>query len=463
MSDVFKPTYHRKIPESAKTVTRDGKTFAKIRLRNGQILEGEVLGEGKKCRLQTTEYYARIKQPDGRTVRVPLEVTDKEAAQQLRAKLQKEADQQRAGLIDRFAKHLLQPLIGCPKPLPKRVHLRDRWGRITKFRSELAIGDLQAAIQGSHLEDYSVHLFSSGRSAAHRWETVRTIRRICIDCKFRQIQDLNAGALDQYLANMINSGRTFRTRNASLKAMRAFNSWMTKSERIPRDPFAMLSVVNEASDPNRRLRRPLTPEEFFQLLEAAERGSEIEAITGIERAILYLVAAWTGLRRKELAAILRMHLNLENDPAVVHLPGVFTKAKRDDQPIPLHPVVAERLNIWLKSRNLKPSEPVFNLRTRGGKLRKTSKMMQLDCAAAGLPYVGDFGVADFHSHRVAFITNLCRTADFSVAVDLARHSDPKLTAKIYDRVRLEDRVAAINGLAPPRLTEIVSAGNHSQE
>jgi integrase len=347
--------------------------------------------------------------------------------------------------------------------LPKRTHLRDKWKRITRFKSELAIDDLKAAIRGSHLEDYGVHLFSSGRSTNHLWETVRTIRRICIECNFRQIQDMNSGELDQYLANMIDCGRTFRTRNASLKAMRAFIRWMIQSERMPRDPFAMLTVVNEASDPNRRSRRTLTPDEFARLIRAAERGPTIEGITGTERAIIYMVAAWTGLRRKELAATMRMHLNLENDPPFVHLPGVDTKAKRDDQPIPLHPVVAVRLRDWINSRNLKQIEPVFHLRTRGGKLRKTNKMMQLDCAAAGLPYVGDLDVADFHSHRVAFITNLCRTADFSVAVDLARHSDPKLTAKIYDRVRLEDRVAAINGLAPPRLTEIDSAGNHSQE
>ena len=76
-------------------------------------------------------------------------------------------------------------------------------------------------------------------------------------------------------------------------------------------------------------------------------------------------------------------------------------------------------------------------------------MMERDCEAAGITYVGDLGVADFHSHRVAFITHLCRTADLSTVVDVARHSDPKLTAKTYDRVRLENRVAAINGLSLP--------------
>jgi integrase len=149
------------------------------------------------------------------------------------------------------------------------------------------------------------------------------------------------------------------------------------------------------------------------------------------------------------------HLSLESDPPFVHLPAVDTKAKRDDQPIPLHPMIAERLGAWLKVRNPRPGEPIFHLKTCSGRLRKTSKMMKHDCISAGLPYVGDLGVADFHSHRMAFITNLCRTADFSTVVDLARHSDPKLTAKIYDRVRLENRVAAINSLTPPQLKGLV--------
>ncbi len=78
----------------------------------------------------------------------------------------------------------------------------------------------------------------------------------------------------------------------------------------------------------------------------------------------------------------------------------------------------------------------------------------------GFTYAGDLGIVDFHSHRVAFITHLCRTADFSTVVDLARHSDPKLTSKIYDRVRLENRVAAINGLPLP--TESIPASRQDR-
>ena len=447
MSDVFKPTYHCKIPKDAKFITKRGKRYARFTQRSGRVVEGEVLPDGKRCRVETPEYYARIRQQDGRTRRVPLGVTDKESARQLRAQFQRESDQQKAGLIDPLTAHNRRPLIGSMKKLPVRRHKRNRHGRIVRFACALQREDLQKAIEGSHLADYVVHLQGAGRSDKHIGEIVRTIRRVCIACRFRKINNLGANVLDRHLADMIADGKSHRTRNGALKSLRAFTNWLVNSDRLGKGPFKTLSSVSEEADPNRRLRRHLLAEEFSQLIAAAEKGLEIESVPGPERAILYLVASWTGLRRKELSDLTLAHLSLKSDPPFVHIPAAVTKAKRDDQPIPLHPFVAGKLQEYLKHQE--KGKPIFHLRTRRGRLRKTSKMMRLDCEAAGIPYVGDLGVADFHSHRVAFVTNLCRTADFSTAVDLARHSDPKLTAKVYDRVRLENRTAAINGLFLP--------------
>lgn len=379
-------------------------------------------------------------------------MTDREAARRLAAQRQRQADQFKAGLIDALTEHRRRPLIGSMRELGKRPHERNRNDRIVRFARELHREDLQRAIVNSHLADYVVHLQSSRRSEKHIWEIVRVIRRVCIACKFQSIDDLQASVLDSYLAKLIEEGKSYRTRNGALKSLRAFVTWLVNNERIARSPFRRLATIGEQADPNRRRRRSLTAEEFTRLLAATEKGPIIESIPGSERATLYLLASWTGLRRKELSYLTMAHLSLESDPPYVHVPAAMTKAKRDDQPIPLHPFVAERLRKWLEQRGGIGDRPIFHLRTRSGALRKASKMMQLDCEAAGLPYIGDLGVADFHSHRVAFITNLCRTADFSTVVDLARHSDPKLTANIYDRVRLENRTAAINGLPTPLIT-----------
>jgi integrase len=450
MGDVFRPTFHRAIPADAKFVVRGGVRYARFRPSKGRIIEGVVLPDGKRCRVETRDYYARIRDSLGRQRRVPLGVTDQEAARQLRAKLQREADQKKAGLLDEYAESRRRPLVGSMKELPKCKHQRDRFGRIIRLSSELAWEQLKRAMEGSHLGDFEVHLRATDRSETHIRETIRVVRRAAIACGFQFVDDLEAGKLDRYLVNLIDANKSRRTRNGALKALRSMVSWMIRTDRLGRDPFRGISTVNEEADPNRRHRRALTPKELAKVVQAAEQSSEtIEGVAGPTRAMLYLVAAATGLRRKELSELERRHLSLAANP-YVHIPAASTKAKRDDHPIPLHPFVAERLRAWLSSRQILKSDRIFDLTTDSGRLRKTSKMMKGDCEAAGVPYLGDIGVADFHSHRVAFITQLCRTcSDFSTIVDLARHRDPKLTAKVYDRVRLENRTAAIGSLPMP--------------
>jgi len=251
------------------------------------------------------------------------------------------------------------------------------------------------------------------------------------------------------LVTLVTVGKRYRTRNAALKSTRAFINWTHRTNRIAQNPFKTIATLNEAADPNRRQRRALTADEFTKLLAATENAGVIEGLDGPQRRILYLMAAWTGLRKSELAALKITDLVLDGDPPFVHLPAAVAKARRDDQPIPLHPFVASQVSEWLRNRTQAKLVTVFDLMTRGGYLRKTSKMMEMDCASAGIPYHGDLGTSDFHSIRVQFITALCRSADFSTAVELARHKDPRLTSRVYDRVRLEDRTAAINGLALP--------------
>jgi hypothetical protein len=123
MADVFRPCYHAALPADAKISVKGGEKCARFRNQRGRIVEGPVL-PGGKVRLRTDEYYARIRHTDGRILRVNLHVTDQEAARQLRAQKQREADQRKAGIIDAFDQHRRTPLIGGMTELPKTVHER---------------------------------------------------------------------------------------------------------------------------------------------------------------------------------------------------------------------------------------------------------------------------------------------------------------------------------------------------
>ena len=143
--------------------------------------------------------------------------------------------------------------------------------------------------------------------------------------------------------------------------------------------------------------------------------------------------------------------------------------------MPLHPYVLERLTAWLSSKNLEPSEPLFQLKTtpKPGSTRvhwrKASKMMKRDLEAARniwlaestsetirserqrsdfLAYCDSKGrFADFHANRHTFISRLGRSRRFlNDGPKLARHSDPRLTSNIYDHLEEDEKVKAIGTL-----------------
>ena len=84
-------------------------------------------------------------------------------------------------------------------------------------------------------------------------------------------------------------------------------------------------------------------------------------------------------------------------------------------------------------------------------------MLRLDLEAAGIPYTveGPDGplYADFHALRHSYIALLDKSgATLKEAMQLARHSDPKLTMARYGRAQLHDLAEAV-GRLPALLAE----------
>src|SRR5262249_44727154 len=133
---------------------------------------------------------------------------------------------------------------------------------------------------------------------------------------------------------------------------------------------------------------------------------------------------------------------------IVRLPGRRTKNKQAAfQPIPAD--VAAALRGYLQGRD--PAAPVWEK----GRLKDIVVALRHDLEAAGIPYVveGPDGppVFDFHGLRHSYVLLLEHTgASVKQAMQLARHSDPKLTMARYGRVQLHDLGATVERL--PSLT-----------
>jgi integrase len=210
------------------------------------------------------------------------------------------------------------------------------------------------------------------------------------------------------------------SRHAYARAIKQFYRWLTDEQYLERNPLASwrLGAVKESQE--RYPRDRFQSDELAKLIVTA-RNSErsIEGYTGELRSWVYLIAALTGYRRSELAALTPASFDLAARTVII--PGKFTK--NGDQAVqPLHRQLAEELRPWLA--------------TQAGHLfpglagKRTRKMIKLDLEEAEIPHKTEVGVRCFHSLRNSYISGLLDQGVPLTAVQrLARHSTPTLTAK----------------------------------
>ena len=231
-----------------------------------------------------------------------------------------------------------------------------------------------------------------------------------------------------------------------------------KDRRSPANPFAHLSRLNERVDV-RHERRALNSDELSRTIHTAERSEKtFRGLNGSTRTMLYRLAAMTGLRANELASLTPASFDLAADTPSVTLAAGYSKRRREDV-LPLHPDLAARLRQWLSGRErASDGESVILTlnRVAGAKSErlfpgtwpdKAAEMFRIDLEAAGIGYATDAGIADFHSLRHTFISNLAAGGVHpKLAQQLARHSTITLTMDRYSHVGLLDMNAALKSL-----------------
>ena len=291
------------------------------------------------------------------------------------------------------------------------------------------------------------------------------MKKVLAGCQFQRITDLSPTRVSEYLASRRSAGLSAQSSNHYLRAIKSFTRWMVRERRMPEDILVHLSRQNVQAD-RRRVRRSLENAEFVSLLRAASSGDRFRELSSSDREMLYLVAAYTGLRASELASLTPESFDLDSKLPTVAVEAACSKHRRKDI-LPLHPKLADRLRSWIAD---KVSEHVVAIplrsdvldRNRQGRAgqalwpgtwpERAARMLRRDLAAAGIAYVDESGqVFDFHSLRHQFISNLAKSgAHPKVAQQLARHSDINLTMQEYTHLGLVDLTQAIEALpAPP--------------
>jgi integrase len=372
---------------------------------------------------QTPNWYCELKDPSGVMRRFP-GFTDRTATEELGRKIERLVAFRVAG--------------GAPDPT-LAAWIAGLHSRLRSRLEELGILDARrhAATRPIRelLEAFRESLCARERTPKHVAQVVARAERLLESAGVRVWNDLGAIEIERALKAERERGLSAQTSNHLLSAVRQFARWVVLNGMAPEDPLRVLRPLNVRMD-RRLVRRALEPDELQALLRAAMSGPVRQGMTGPERALLYRLAAESGLRANELRSLTVASFELASDRPTVRLQAGASKRRREDV-LPLQTKMARALKAHLGECD--HAEPAFALLASW----RAAEMLAEDRDAAGID-VSDGLAVDFHSLRHTFISNLVRAGVTPRVVQaLARHSTPMLTFGVYAHLGADDERQAL--------------------
>ena len=333
---------------------------------------------------------------DPKYTRLSLGVTDKRVAERKLEELVRDLERERAGLLS-----------------PKGE--RDA--------AAMPLSDL--------LEQFIEELKARGRSRDYWRKIEQRVQRVLTDLSWKYLRDVNR---EQYLAwrrkLTVETTLNPRTINHFTDAVRNFLGWLVQGNRLSANPFVSITPLETRGRESKR-RRALTDEEARRLIAVSPK-----------RKLVYLLALRSGLRRKELELLRWSDVFLDGPQPRLVVRAANAKSKREEA-IPLTSEVVDALVA------AKPSPGAVGRVFSSG--IPNHHTFRADLEKAGIPYKDREGqTVDFHGLRKTFCTSLARAGvTLQTAMRLMRHTDPKLTARVYvdaGQLPTSDAVASLPSL-----------------
>ncbi|GBD35307.1 Tyrosine recombinase XerC [bacterium HR36] len=376
---------------------------------------------------QTQNYYIRLKDYRyNKWLNIPTETKCKKLARRL------------ANLLDKFAEQVafnnvepstLQAIMQLPEKLINQL-----------IRHGLLSETIIAARANLHdlLKDFIQCLRAKGRTHNHCRTVERMVQTIVRHCGFRHWHDFSAKKVEEFITNLrTEKNLSIKRCNHYIGAMKQFCRWLVDNGILSENPLRGLKKDDPEKD-RRRVRRVPTDSELSQLLQQTRASGPSFGLSGEERYRLYLFAALTGLRSKEIASLRVQDVHLEETPPRIVLPSQITKNRKQAE-LPLHRDLIPILRDQIAGKS--PEAPLFRLPYRGNICR----MLRRDLQRAGIPYRTQEGVLDFHAFRAYFATILAASGvSVKATTDLMRHCDPKLSLLTYAKFGINQLADEIN-------------------
>jgi integrase len=332
----------------------------------------------------------RLSAADSKIQDWSLGTSDKQVAEKLRSERLREAEHERAGYIP-----------------PK------------------ATRDAAKRNLAEHLADFLGDMRRRGKSEKYLANLEYRVGKLIVDCGWNTAKEVSADSFQAWLRGQ--QELKDKTANDYLEAVRCFFNWLVKLGRAGSNPLLSVEKAKTKAGKADEV-RAFSDDEMVRLLAAAG-----------DRKTVYLMAVHTGLRRSELAALTWNDLHLDAVTPFVQVRASTTKNGKPAD-IRLLPELVTALG-QLKGKITDGHEIVFQAIPRIERFYR-------DLKKAGIPVQNALGCkAVFHSLRHTFGTNLARGGVASrVAMALMRHSDRRLTDKIYTDENLLGTWAAFDSL-----------------
>jgi integrase len=298
--------------------------------------------------------------------------------------------------------------------------------RIERIKAgEPVIEEETANLPIKELKDQCIQdLMARGRSIAHVNNTNFFLTKFIEGCKIEKLREIKASIVNNFLATK----KSPRTKNAYRNAIYAFCEYAVKRNWLSSNP---IKNVTKHQETKVRPRRAFTTEEFRLLnnwLNTKNNGQ-------CKRQIIYKVAAFSGLRRREIKELQIRDVDLSNpERPVFRLRAEAQKGKRAEV-IPIFPECAEIFKEVIKKRQAEGCGAMGKI------FRKFPVMdtLNTDMKAAGIKKIDEQNRSlDFHSFRYFFCTQIARKLPIQKVRILMRHKSIQETCNIYLQLGLVD-------------------------